>query len=82
MPDTAQKLPIGLQDLAEVIAGSYVYIDKTEIIAHLLNSGKYFFLSPPRRFGKLLTLSTIRAIYEGKRELFANLSVQMIAEKF
>ncbi len=51
---------------------NYVYIDKTEYMAPLLEGG-VFFISRPRRFGKSLLLSTLKAIYEGKKHLFENL---------
>lgn len=67
------KLPIGLQDFNEVIGGGYLYVDKTQYIHRLLTSGKYYFLSRPRRFGKSLTLSTISYLYRGRRDLFQGL---------
>jgi Predicted AAA-ATPase/PD-(D/E)XK nuclease superfamily len=68
-----KKLPIGIQTFEKIRTENFLYVDKTEQIHRLITSGDYFFLSRPRRFGKSLTLSTIRAIYEGKRELFENL---------
>jgi len=59
-----QKLPI------------FLYVDKTEAIFRLTESGKFFFLSRPRRFGKSLTLSTLKALYQGQKELFDGLWVQ------
>ena len=68
-----QKYPIGIETFSEVIEGGYTYIDKTEVIYKLTRSGKYFFLSRPRRFGKSLTLSTLEAFFEGRKELFKGL---------
>ena len=68
-----KKLPIGIQTFEEIRGRNYIYVDKTEVIHRLITEGKYFFLSRPRRFGKSLTLSTIKAIYEGKKELFNGL---------
>ncbi|MEZ4662711.1 MAG: ATP-binding protein [Caldilineaceae bacterium] len=68
-----QKLPIGIQTFSEIINGNYLYVDKTRHIHRLLTTGKFFFLSRPRRFGKSLTLSTIASIYRGERELFEGL---------
>ena len=70
------KLPIGIQDFAELRNGGYVYVDKTQPIQRLLTASKYYFLSRPRRFGKSLTLSTIKCIYQGKRELFEGLWIE------
>ena len=69
------KYPIGIQDFASLINGGYLYVDKTQFIMQLTGIGKYFFLSRPRRFGKSLFLSTLRAYYEGRRELFSGLAV-------
>lgn len=68
-----KKLPVGIQTFSEIIDGGYLYIDKTAAIYRLLQSGKYFFLSRPRRFGKSLTLSTIKSIFLGERALFTGL---------
>jgi len=71
-----QKLPVGIQTFEEIIGKDYLYIDKTEAIHRLIISGKYYFLSRPRRFGKSLTLSTLNAIFSGKRELFKGLWIE------
>lgn len=70
-----QKYPIGLQSFAEVREGGYVYIDKTDLIHTLISERKYVFLSRPRRFGKSLLISTIKAIFEGRKELFEGLYI-------
>jgi len=49
---------------------------KTEAIYQLTQSGKFFFLSRPRRFGKSLTLSTLKALFQAKKELFDDLWIQ------
>ena len=70
-----RKLPIGIQDFERVIRGGYVYVDKTEYVYSLAQSGLPYFLSRPRRFGKSLFLSTLRAYFEGKKELFTGLKI-------
>lgn len=70
-----QKLPIGIQDFEKIRLGGYLYIDKTEHIYNLVTRGCYYFLSRPRRFGKSLLLSTIKAFFLGKRELFKGLAI-------
>ncbi len=70
-----KKYPIGIQDYQEICTGGYLYIDKTESIYKLIESGKYFFLSRPRRFGKSLLLSTLKYFFQGKKELFQGLWV-------
>ncbi|MEZ4988293.1 MAG: AAA family ATPase [Saprospiraceae bacterium] len=67
------KYPIGIQDFREIRTGGYVYVDKTPHIHRVLESGKYFFLSRPRRFGKSLLLSTMNEMYCGAKELFEGL---------
>ncbi|MDR0843198.1 MAG: AAA family ATPase, partial [Acidobacteriota bacterium] len=56
--------------------GDNFYVDKTEFLWSLVapSQGTYF-LSRPRRFGKSLTLSTLKAIFQGKRELFKGLAI-------
>lgn len=68
-----QKYPIGIETFSEIIKGEYAYVDKTELLYRLTQSGKFYFLSRPRRFGKSLMLSTIEAYFEGRRELFDGL---------
>ena len=53
-----KKLPLGIQNFPEIRTGNYVYIDKTPLAFKLADSGKYYFLSRPRRFGKSLFLDT------------------------
>ena len=54
----------------------YLYVDKTEYIWNLINpAGESYFLSRPRRFGKSLTISTLKAVFEGKKELFKDLAI-------
>ena len=65
-----QRLPIGIQDFRTIIEDGYKYIDKTRYIHQLTTSGKFFFLSRPRRFGKSLTIATLQELYSGSRELF------------
>ncbi len=67
------KLPIGIQSFQEIRTKGYVYVDKTPFIASLVESGKYYFLSRPRRFGKSLLIDTIDCAFSGKKELFNGL---------
>jgi hypothetical protein len=66
----ARKMPIGIQDFEKLRTGGYVYVDKTAYIYRLAQEGNPYFLGRPRRFGKSLLLSTIKAYFLGKRELF------------
>lgn len=67
------KFPIGIQSFEQIRTEDYLYVDKTEHIYSLVNEGKVYFLSRPRRFGKSLLVSTLRALFQGKRELFRDL---------
>lgn len=69
------KYPVGIQDFAEVVERGFSYIDKTSYIRKLLDMGKYYFLSRPRRFGKSLFISTLEKYFEGKRALFMGLDI-------
>ncbi len=72
---SARKLPIGIQTFEELREKDYTYIDKTVFIEKLVNVGKPYFLSRPRRFGKSLFLSSLRSYFEGKKDLFEGLSI-------
>ena len=67
--------PIGIQSFAVIREEGFTYVDKTDFIEKLVNSGKYYFLSRPRRFGKSLLLSTIEAFYQGRKDLFRGLAI-------
>ncbi len=71
-----RKYPIGLQDFRKIREGGFLYIDKTERIHELIESGHYYFLSRPRRFGKSLILATIKEIFSGSQELFEGLWIE------
>ena len=68
-----QKLPIGIQAFEDIRIENYLYVDKTKQILNLIENGKCYFLSRPRRFGKSLTISTLEAMFKGKADLFKGL---------
>jgi Predicted AAA-ATPase/PD-(D/E)XK nuclease superfamily len=70
-----RKLPIGIQSLSEIINGGYYYADKTPHIHRLIEQGKYYFLSRPRRFGKSLFIDTLKELFEGNKPLFKGLFI-------
>ena len=72
------KYPIGIQDFEGLRNDGYVYVDKTALIYQLVTTGKYYFLSRPRRFGKSLLLSTLEAYFKGKRQLFQGLDMEKL----
>lgn len=71
-----KKLPIGIQTFEKIINENYCYVDKTKIIYQLINTGTYFFLSRPRRFGKSVLIDTIKELFEGRKELFKGLWIE------
>lgn len=77
MSTTARKkLPIGIQNLREIRTENHYYVDKTALALKLIQDGKHYFLSRPRRFGKSLFLDTLKELFEGNEALFQGLAVQ------
>jgi hypothetical protein len=74
--------PIGIQNFEKIRTDGYAYVDKTAIVYDLVNSGSYYFLSRPRRFGKSLLLSTIEAYLSGKKELFTGLAIEKLEHEW
>lgn len=68
-----KELPIGVQTFDKIIAGGYMYVDKTGYVYEIANKFEYVFLSRPRRFGKSLLSSTFHSYFAGERELFDGL---------
>ncbi len=58
------RYPVGVQTFEEMINGNYVYVDKTDLVYDLAQS-HVCFLSRPRRFGKSLLISTLKAYFSG-----------------
>ena len=70
--------PIGIQNFESLRNDGYFYIDKTALVYQLVKTGRYYFLSRPRRFGKSLLLSTLEAYFQGKKELFDGLAMEKL----
>ncbi len=70
-----RKLPIGIQTFATIREDGHYYVDKTPFALQLLEQGRYFFLSRPRRFGKSLFLDTLKELFEGNQGLFEGLFI-------
>ena len=73
METTHKKLPIGIQTFDKIREGNCIYVDKTKYLVNLIDNGVIYFLARPRRFGKSLTVSTLDAMFSGKKELFKGL---------
>ena len=75
--EKAQYITSSLYTFENMREGNYLYVDKTEYLWKLVNNPQsMFFFSRPRRFGKSLTLSTLKAIFQGKKELFKGLYIE------
>ena len=62
-----------------ILGGKGKYVDKTDLLYHLANEAdQQLFISRPRRFGKSLMLSTLKAMFEGRRELFKGLAIDKL----
>ena len=67
-----------LYDFPRIIEGGYVYVDKTDRLYELAKPGGdvVYYLPRPRRFGKSLMISTLKALFQGRRELFRGLKIE------
>ena len=74
--------PIGIQNFEKIRKDGYLYVDKTALVYQLANTGSYYFLSRPRRFGKSLLLSTLEAYFQGKKELFEGLAIANLEKEW
>ena len=72
------KYPIGILNFESIRRDGYAYVDKTAWMWKMIDEGKYYFLSRPRRFGKSLMVSTLEAFFSGQRELFKGLYVDTV----
>ena len=69
------QLPIGIQDFRTVRSEGFRYVDKTPLVRRLVDEGRHYFLSRPRRFGKSLLLDTLKSLFEGHESLFRGLDI-------
>ena len=74
-----RRLPIGLQTFRELREENCYYVDKTGFLARLLDDGKHYFLSRPRRFGKSLLLDTLNSPWQ--KPLFVQVWFRLLAGK-
>jgi len=70
-----RQLPVGIQSFEVLRSQGYLYVDKTAMIYRLASTYIPYFFSRPRRFGKSLALSTFRAYFEGRKDLFEGLAI-------
>lgn len=76
------KYPIGIQSFEQIREDGYVYVDKTDLVYRLLTTGKIYFLSRPRRFGKSLLVSTLKNYFLGRKELFRGLAIESMEKEW
>ena len=74
--------PVGIQNFESLRKDGFFYVDKTALMYRLVTTGRYYFLSRPRRFGKSLLISTLEAYFQGKRELFDGLAVASLEKEW
>lgn len=80
--NTIMKYPIGIQNFEKIRDGGFVYVDKTALIYDLVTEGNIYFLSRPRRFGKSLLVSTLKAYFQGRKELFKGLAIDSLEKNW
>ena len=71
-----KKIKTSTYNFPEIIEKDFLYVDKTDYVRKLVEGEKdEFFLSRPRRFGKSLLVSTLKAVFQGRRDLFKGLAI-------
>lgn len=75
-------LPVGIQSFEKLRTEGFLYVDKTALMYELIQSKIPYFLSRPRRFGKSLLLSTMKAYFQGKKELFHGLAIEQMEKEW
>ena len=60
-----KEILVGAEEFVEVRTGGYYYVDKTGLIRDLIHKkGKVTLFTRPRRFGKSLNMSMLKAFFE------------------
>ncbi|GJG29482.1 hypothetical protein PRBRB14_03610 [Hallella multisaccharivorax DSM 17128] len=72
------RYPLRIQTFEEIRKNDWYYVDKTALIYSLVKGAQSCFLNRPRRFGKSLLVTTMQAYFEGKKELFKGLAIEML----
>ena len=73
-------MPVGIQDFEKLRDENCVYVDKTRFVHELTRISRPYFLGRPRRFGKSLFISTLKAYFLGKKELFDGLAISKLEQ--
>ncbi len=81
--NTNRMLPVGMQSFKTIREEGYLYVDKSDVVWRLANSGKkYNYLSRPRRFGKSILVDTLESYLLGKKELFEGLKIMQLEKEW
>ena len=71
-----KRLPLDTSSFRQIRERDFLYVDKTRWIYRMIDEGICYFLSRPRRFGKSLTINTLKELFRGNRELFRGLWIE------
>ena len=73
-----EKVATDIYTFARLREEGFTYVDKTGILHEMASgeSGAQFFIARPRRFGKSLAVSTLKSLFEGRRDLFRGLAIE------
>ncbi len=73
-----EKVATDIYTFARLREEGFTYVDKTGILHEMASgeSGAQFFMARPRRFGKSLAVSTLKSLFEGRRDLFRGLAIE------
>ena len=73
-----KTIDTSIYDFPTIIERGYVYVDKTAQLYELIrpDASSIYYLPRPRRFGKSLMISTLKALFQGRRELFKGLAIE------
>jgi len=80
--EQVRPLPTGIQSFEVLRKDGYLYVDKTAMIYQIVSTSIPYFFSRPRRFGKSLLLSTFKAYFEGRKDLFEGLAISELETKW
>lgn len=73
-----KRLPVGVEEFAKIVTNNFYFVDKTMFISELLhNWGEVNLFTRPRRFGKSLNMSMLKAFFETEcdKTLFEGLKI-------
>ena len=76
------RYPVDTDQFKEIREQGMLYVDKTDLMFDLVSRYKYVFLARPRRFGKSLLCNTLKAYFNGQKELFEGLKVMNLEQQW